>query len=212
MKQSLLELDCSHVNVDRKHLSVEGEISSAWLADFNIETWKDFTYNCYACKKPFKSLSHLLKHLKRCAPLKIVCNVCNDKIFSTLSAYINHISRVHRLQHLIYTSVHVLWIILAESNISNFSCIKCSKTFYNVAFLIQHSVKYHDRCYSTYPCIECGFYAFNLKEMRVHVLTHEIQTVSDDDSEGNQGESSHAKARSSKKQKKELPCGICDAM
>lgn len=106
IKKPFLDLcDCTHVDVDRKCVSQSGEISGEWLKNFNVKTWKDFTYTCHHCAEQFKSLSLILLHQKRsfeCHNSKLSCNICSH-LFLTLAAYINHMIRYHKSRHLMYT-------------------------------------------------------------------------------------------------------------
>lgn len=109
MKQPLLELEeKTHISVEREHLSEAGEISKDWLSEYEIKTWKDFTYSCVNCKKTVKSLQKMLQHCKTsCRINKMLCNLC-EKTFSTLHAYVNHVVRKHEMEHLLYTYVVAL--------------------------------------------------------------------------------------------------------
>lgn len=210
----------AHITVDREHVSDDGQIDPVWLDQYDVQTWNDFSYNCYFCSETIFSLKNLLIHFsgncKQAAggKIKFGCHTCpidaRRPPFSSLNAYINHATRHHQLEHLAYT------------------CIECCKSFYNVAYLIKHISKEHPRYPIIYPCIECGTFSQGLSALRTHIMSHKSQEVSDssdDDETGPRASStpkvkhepmdSIRKKRSSSaepetKRAKIFPCNLCD--
>lgn len=56
-----------------------------------------------------------------------------------------------------------------------------------MACLIRHYDREHPQVRNVFPCIECGYYALNFTQLKVHAMTHSLQKVDDsDDDDGQQ--------------------------
>lgn len=63
------------------------------------------------------------------------------------------------------------------------SCVECGKIHYNIAALIKHYEGEHPAIANIYPCIECGYYAQSFTQLKIHILGHKTQEVSDSEDE-----------------------------
>jgi len=152
-----------HIEIPQSQQLRAGEVPREWLGKFDdFLTWDDMSFPCGThCDLEFKNLFSLITHhyeMVRPSDRRISCNFCakSFQCQNPFPAYINHVGNLHAYTYL------------------KFCCIICSKTFYNVPFLVKHYQTRHKNVHlSVFPCLECGQYFANMSALIVHKRSHD---------------------------------------
>lgn len=151
------------IDAPATELSTNGEVSHEWLKKYaDFKTWNDFRFVCGDhCNEEFSNLflmiSHIYENYLQKKNLFLKCPVCFKKfVCKYFSASLpNHIIKEHKFECL------------------KFCCVVCSKNFHNMPYLMSHYQDHHpDLRLRLFPCLECGFYAQNLGNLKKHISRH----------------------------------------
>lgn len=121
----------------------DGSVTSECQSRFLID-WSFGKYDCPTCvvifSSPFELFVHQrLKHSKEIDKKVYLCSLCNDKKeFSNLFTFVNHATGKH-----------------LDTYNAKFTCVVCSKLFWNYLFLAVHYKTVHP-IFSCVLCCHCG--------------------------------------------------------
>lgn len=156
--KSRFSLIC-HLNILKDLKLPNGEISRAGLSEIQGKLWNEMIFKCsgsckFTCQSPFDLKYHCdHEHSKTTVSMK--CPECTGPSFSDINSLISHVT--------------------GHFEALMFCCILCSKLFYDMTSLWKHyraSHRNNGDVKKLFPCIYCGAYKSNLKELISHKDDH----------------------------------------
>ena len=150
------------MEIPQDNLLDDGEVPESWLYSFgDFKSWKDLNFKCSGhCTKNFKDLISLINHNFENIKLDqrtISCPFCLKTFVArnSVPSFINHIVKHHKFMHM------------------KFSCMVCSRVFYNMPYLSKHYQEHHSTVrLQLFPCFDCGLYCQGLQNLIKHKDTH----------------------------------------